>query len=101
MGSEGAGYMSESLGWSGELSLSLSLLDEGDAVLVGLFLRLRRGDLGRLLVRLELVELMKLELATLKSEVGRARRILWDLGTLPAGGLSCLDPGPPLPMEDS
>ena len=38
----------------------------------------RRGDFGKLEVRLALVALMKLELATFKIDVGRARRIRWE-----------------------
>lgn len=38
----------------------------------------RRGDLGRLVVMLALVALIKLELATLRRDVGRARRIFWE-----------------------
>ena len=41
----------------------------------------RRGDFGRLEVRLALVAVMKLELATLRMDVGRARRIRWEYGT--------------------
>jgi hypothetical protein len=55
-------------------------------------LRFRRDDLGRLLVRLELVALMKLELATLRKGVGSARKIFCDVGTAPTGGNSCCEP---------
>lgn len=43
-----------------------------------LFRLLRRGDFGKLLVMLALVVLIKLELATLRMGVGRARKILWE-----------------------
>lgn len=46
---------------------------------VAVTLRLvRRGDLGKLVVMLALVALIKLELATLRKDVGRARRIFWE-----------------------
>lgn len=50
----------------------------GDVSLAAALRLARRGDLGRLVVILALVALMKLELATLRSDVGRARRIFWE-----------------------
>ena len=46
---------------------------------------LRRGDLGKLLVMLALVALMKLELATLRIGVGNALSIRCEVGTAPVG----------------
>lgn len=40
--------------------------------------RFRRGDFGKLEVTLALVALIKLELATFKIDVGKARSILWE-----------------------
>jgi hypothetical protein len=56
-------------GRAGASSLGASLV---------VFFFARRGDLGRLVVMLALVALMKLVLATLRRDVGRARRILWE-----------------------
>lgn len=52
----------------------------------------RRGDLGRLVVRLLLVAFMKLEFATFKIGVGRARRILCEYGTALVGSGSLCAP---------
>jgi hypothetical protein len=48
--------------------------------------RLFRFCLGRLLVMELLVALIKLEFAAFKIGVGRARRILWDVGMEFVGG---------------
>lgn len=49
-------------------------------------LRLFRFCFGRLLVMELLVALMKLEFAAFKIGVGKARRILWDVGIELVGG---------------
>jgi hypothetical protein len=56
-------------GRAGTSSLGVSL---------AVFFFARREDFGRLVVMLALVALMKLVLATLRREVGRARRIRWE-----------------------
>lgn len=68
----------------------------GESFVVALPRLVRRGDFGRLEVRLALVALMKLELATLRMDVGKARKILWEYGTALLGaGSFCV------PMLDS
>jgi len=52
----------------------------------------RRGDLGRLVVMLALVVLMKLVLAILRRDVGRARRIFCEYGTALVGAGSFWEP---------
>lgn len=52
----------------------------------------RRGDLGRLVVILALVALMKLVLAILRRDVGRALRILCEYGTALVGAGSFWEP---------
>lgn len=53
-----------------------------------------RGDLGRLVVRLVLVALMKLELATFKNGTGSARRMRCEYGTALFGSGSLWVPIP-------
>ena len=52
----------------------------------------RRGDLGRLDVKLALVALMKLELATLRIDVGSARSMRCEYGTALVGTGAFCDP---------
>lgn len=54
--------------------------------------RVLRGDFGKLEVILALVALMKLELATFRIDVGKARRILCEYGTALAGTGSLCEP---------
>jgi len=54
--------------------------------------RVLRGDFGKLEVILALVALMKLELATFKIDVGKARSILCEYGTALAGTGSLCEP---------
>ena len=65
-------FSTEGMGGTGGMAFALE-------VSLAVALRLaRRGDLGRLVVMLALVALIKLELATLRRDVGRARRIFWE-----------------------
>lgn len=105
-GSDGFAVTRETISWESLLVGSrgrdkefwrcceIKLLNPASPVPVIVVLRrlVRLEFLGRLLVMLALVVVMKLELATLRKGVGKARRILWEYGTAPAGSGSLCEP---------